>query len=157
MIYTYTTPTKYFLVCGCAEGFTELNAFDAALINAGVGNTNLVRVSSILPPRCEEVPPVQLPQGSLVPVAYSAITSDEPGTVLTAAVSIAYPVDEDHCGLIMEYHDLAPRDVVEEKVRQMALEGMKFRCQEVKGVKSVAAEHTVQKTGAAFAAVVLWN
>ena len=153
----FTTPTKYYLVAGCAEGFTELNAFDGALLNAGVGNTNLVRMSSILPPHCEEIPPVRLPQGALVPVAYSAITSTEPGQVLTAAVSIAYPEDPDHCGLIMEYHDFAPRAVVEEKVRRMAEEGMKFRGQAVRAVKSTACEHRVLKTGAAFAAVVLWN
>ena len=151
------TPTKYFLVSGCAEGFTELNAFDAALINAGVGNTNLVRLSSILPPRCEEIPPVRIPQGALLPAAYSSVTSDEPGRVLTAAVSIAFPEDEDHCGLIMEYHDFAPRAAVEEKVRQMALAGMDFRGQKVKGVESLACEHVVRETGAAFAAVVLWN
>lgn len=153
----YTVPTKYFFAYGCAEGFTELNAFDAALINAGVGNTNLVRMSSILPPHCEEVPPVRLPQGSLVPVAYSAISSSKPGDVITAAVSIAYPEDEDHCGLIMEYHDFGPKGAVEEKVRRMALEGMQFRGQKVKDIRSAAAEHTVHGTGAAFAAVVLWN
>lgn len=151
------TPTKYFLAFGCAEGFTELNAFDGALLNAGVGNTNLVRLSSILPPRCQEIDPVRLPQGALVPVAYSAITSSEPGQVITAAVSIAYPEDEDHCGLIMEYHDFAPRGVVEEKVRRMAAEGMAFRGQKVREVRSAAAEHRVERTGAAFAAVVLWD
>lgn len=151
------TPTKYFLARGCAEGFTELNAFDAALLNAGVGNTNLVRLSSILPPGCEEIAPVRLPQGALVPTAYSAITSSQPGQVITAAVAIAYPEDESHCGLIMEYHGLAPRAEVEEKVRRMASEGMEFRGQRVRTVKSTAAEHVVSKTGAAFAAVVLWS
>lgn len=153
----YTVPTKYYFAYGCAEGFTELNAFDAALLNAGVGNTNLVRMSSILPPHCEKVPPVKLPQGSLVPAAYSAISSSKAGEVITAAVAIAYPEDEDHCGLIMEYHDFGPKDVVEKKVRRMALEGMKFRGQKVINVTSAAAEHTVQETGAAFAAVVLWD
>jgi len=153
----YTVPTKYFFARGCAEGFTELNAFDGALLNAGVGNTNLVRMSSILPPHCEEIPPVKLPQGSLVPVAYSAISSSKAGEVITAAVAIAYPEDEDHCGLIMEYHGNGPEEVVEEKVCRMALEGMYFRGQKVKDVRSTAAEHTVQETGTAFAAVVLWN
>jgi arginine decarboxylase len=153
----YTVPTKYYLVRGCAEGFTVLNAFDSALLNAGVGNTNLVRMSSILPPRCERISPVKLPQGALVPVAYSAIDSTRPGEVITAAVAIAYPEDEGHCGLIMEYHEVAPKDEVEEKVCRMAEEGMNFRGQAIKRVESVAAEHTVENTGAAFAAVVLWN
>ncbi|MDA1000203.1 MAG: arginine decarboxylase, pyruvoyl-dependent [bacterium] len=152
-----STPTKYFMVCGCAEGFSELNAFDAALLSAGVGNTNLVRLSSILPPRCQEISPVRFPQGALVPVAYSSITSSEPGQMLTAGVAIAYPEDEDHCGLIMEHHDFAPEAVVEEQVRRMAVEGMEFRGQKVKALKSVVAGHVVKKKGAAFAAVVLWD
>ena len=153
----FTGPTKYYFAYGCAEGYTLLNAFDSALINAGVGNTNLVKMSSILPPRCERIPPVRLSQGALVPVAYSSVESDRPGEVITAAVAVAYPTDEDHCGLIMEYHEAAPRDEVEAKVRRMAEEGMKFRGQKITGVESVAAEHIVEKTGAAFAAVVLWD
>ena len=153
----YTVPTKYFFAYGCAEGYTTLNAFDSALINAGVGNTNLVRMSSILPPRCEKIPPVNLPQGAIVPVAYASIDSAVPGEVIPAAVAVAYPEDEDHCGLIMEYHEASPKGVVEEKVRRMAEESMKFRGQKIRKVESVAVEHAVRNTGAAFAAVVLWN
>lgn len=153
----FTVPTKYYFAYGCAEGYTLLNAFDSALINAGVGNTNLVKMSSILPPRCEKVPPVRLPQGALVPAVYSSVESDRPGEIITAAVAVAYPKDEDHCGLIMEYHEAAPRDEVEVKVRRMAEEGMRFRGQKIIRVESVAAEHTVEKKGAAFAAVVLWD
>jgi arginine decarboxylase len=57
----------------------------------------------------------------------------------------------------MEYHEAAPRDEVEVKVRRMAEEGMRFRGQKIIRVESVAAEHTVEKKGAAFAAVVLWD
>ncbi len=151
------TPTKYFLALGCAEGITELNAFDSALLNAGVGNTNLVRMSSILPPRCEEVESVQLPPGALVPTAYASAASKTPGDVITAAVAIAFPEDEEHPGLIMEHHGHAPRAQVEEEVRRMAEAGMAFRGKEIREIKSVAAEHVVRETGAAFAGVILWN
>jgi arginine decarboxylase len=72
-------PTRYFLVSGASEGYTPLNAFDGALLQAGIGNTNLVRMSSIVPPHCQEISPIPLPLGALVPVAYASITSDEPG------------------------------------------------------------------------------
>ena len=55
-----TLPTTYFLVSGYAEGPTLLNAFDNALAVAGIGNTNLVKMSSILPPAAQEIPPVKL-------------------------------------------------------------------------------------------------
>ena len=46
---------RFFLTSGWGEASTELNAFDAALIKAGIGDTNLVKMSSILPPGAEEV------------------------------------------------------------------------------------------------------
>lgn len=150
------TPTKYFLVSGSADGFTPLNAFDNALLDSGVGNTNLVRMSSILPPGCEQIEPVSLPQGALVPVAYAHISSDVVGEVVSAAVAIALP-EEDHCGLIMEYSARGRKDDVEKIVRSMAEEGMKTRGLTVKEIKSISTEYRVQHIGAAFAAVVLWD
>ncbi len=151
------TPTKYFLASGASEGYTPLNAFDSALLNAGVGNTNLVKMSSIVPPRCQQVAPIELPPGALVPVAYASITSDSPGETIAAAVAVALPKDLDQNGLIMEYSAKGLREEIEEKVRQMAIEGMKVRGWEIRDLQSVATEYRVKKVGAAFAAVVLWN
>lgn len=151
------TPTRYFMAHGSAEGVTELNAFDAALLRAGVGDTNLVRVSSILPPGCEEIEPPPLPPGALVPAAYASVTSSVPGEVITAAVAVALPEDEARPGLIMEHHGRAPRARVEEEARRMAEAGMAHRGTMVREIRSVAAEHVVMNTGAAFAGVILWN
>jgi arginine decarboxylase len=151
------TPTTYFITSGTSEGFTALNAFDGALMDAGIGNTNLVRMSSICPPRCTEVDRVYLPHGSLVPVAYAGITSDNAGETIAAGVAIAFPDDEEHAGLIMEYSARDSKDNVEAKVRRMAEEGMRMRGKPIREVKSIAAEHRVSQCGAAFAAVVLWN
>ena len=43
------TPNAIWASAGAAEGDTELNAFDNALLAAQVGNLNLIRVSSVLP------------------------------------------------------------------------------------------------------------
>jgi arginine decarboxylase len=134
-----------------------LNAFDGALLQAGIGNTNLVRMSSIVPPRCQLIPPIALPPGALVPVAYGSLTSDEPGQIIAAGVALALPVDEDRNGLIMEYSAKGERREIEEKVRTMALEGMKLRGWEIKELKSIAIEYRVKKIGAVLAAVVLWG
>jgi arginine decarboxylase len=40
----------FFLVSGVGYGSTELTSFDAALLDAGIGDFNLVRMSSIMPP-----------------------------------------------------------------------------------------------------------
>ncbi len=153
----FKTPTIYHITSGASEGFTVLNAFDGALMAAGIGNTNLVKMSSICPPHTEQVDSVTLPHGALVPVAYASITCEDPGQVIAAGVAIAFPDDEDHAGLIMEYSAQDTKEAVEAKVRKMAEEGMKMRGKSVREVKSVAVEHTVKERGAVFAAVVLWD
>ena len=97
------TPTHYFLVSGASEGYTPLNAFDGALLQAGIGNTNIVKMSSIVPPHCQLIAPIALPPGALVPTAYASITSDVPGEIISAGVAVALPEDENQNGLIMEY------------------------------------------------------
>ncbi|MFQ5896394.1 MAG: pyruvoyl-dependent arginine decarboxylase [Nitrospinota bacterium] len=151
------TPSRYFLAAGAAEGFSELNAFDAALHAAGVGDINLVKLSSILPPGCRGVEPFALPPGAIVPTAYARIACEEPGQVIAAGVAIAFPEDSSRAGLIMEHSAWASRQEVEEVVRRMAYEGMKLRELAVREIKSLAVEHRVQHVGAAFAGVVLWE
>jgi arginine decarboxylase len=145
------------MVSGASEGFTPLNAFDGALLQAGIGNTNIVKMSSIVPPRCQLVSPISLPPGALVPAAYASITSDEPGNMISAGVAIALPENEDLNGLIMEYSGKGERQKIEEIVRNMAIEGMKLRGWKIKEIKSIAIEYKVKRIGAAFAAVILWD
>ncbi|MCD6570831.1 MAG: arginine decarboxylase, pyruvoyl-dependent [Deltaproteobacteria bacterium] len=151
------TPTKYFMVKGRSEGFTPLNAFDGALLDAGIGNTNLVKMSSICPPHAQEIAPIALPHGALIPVAYGSIQSSNPGEVIAAGVAIALSEDEDHAGLIMEYAAISSKKEVEKTAIQMAEQGMKMRDKPIKEIKSLAVEHTVKRCGCAFAAVVLWD
>ena len=151
------TPTHYFLVSGASEGFTPLNAFDGALLSAGIGDTNLVKMSSIVPPRCQLISPVPLPPGALVPTAYASISSDIPGEIISSAVAVALPKEPHYPGLIMEYSGRGTKVDIEETVRRMALEGMKLRMRETKDLISIAVEHKVQKVGATLAAVVLWD
>ena len=96
-------PNIFFFSKGASEGYTPLNAFDGALIDAGIGNFNLVKVSSIIPPCCQEKKDLVIPPGSLVPIAYASIISDIPGEIISAAVAAALPEDEERSGLIMEY------------------------------------------------------
>ncbi len=150
------TPSKYFLVAGTGEGYTPLNSFDAALLNAGIGNTNLVKMSSIVPPNCEEINPITLPYGALVPVAYASITSDLSEEVISAAVAVAIPEDNKKPGLIMEYSSRGRKEDIENIVRNMAKQGMEMRGEVIKSIKSISIQHRVKKTGTAFASVVLW-
>ncbi len=150
------TPNIYWLVKGKGEGNMPLNAFDQALLDAGVGDTNLVRMSSIVPPAAEEVNHVVLPKGGLIPVAYAMYTSSNPGEVISAAIAVGIPEDPTLPGVIMEHEDAAPLEVVEARVRQMVIDGFAYRNRALKEVKSLGAEYVVQKHGSVFAAAVLW-
>ncbi len=150
-------PTIYSVKAASAEGFSELNAFDVALLKSGVGNTNLVKMSSILPPNCLRVEDIKLPPGDLVPVAYAAITSSKKGEIISAAVAIAIPKDKTKNGLIMEYEDRGvSKEEAEQHVIEMAKWGMEYRGYEIEKIESAAVSHVVENHAAAFACVVLW-
>lgn len=52
---------KVSITSGKSEGPTKLNAFDNALLDAGIGNVNLIPVSSIIPASAKivELPPIK--------------------------------------------------------------------------------------------------
>jgi len=153
----FKTPTKYFLASGASEGYTPLNAFDGALLQAGIGNTNIVKMSSIVPPHCQRISPIALPPGALVPAAYASITSDVPGEIISAGVAVALPEDENQNGLIMEYSAKGERRKIDEIVRSMAIEGMELRGWKIKDLQTMVNEYRVKRVGATLAAVVLWG
>ncbi len=148
-------PKKYFLTAAAAEGETELTAFDGALLKARVGNTNLLRVSSILPPGCQFDPELVIPEGSLLPIAYGTIICTEPGTRIAAAVAVGIQ-KPDRFGVIMEYEGHCSKAEAEAMVEKMVKEAFAMRNIELQEIKLAAAEHVVEKVGCAFAAVPLW-
>jgi arginine decarboxylase len=140
---------------GHAEGGTSLNAFDNALLAAGIGNINLVKVSSIVPP---EVAIVELPKirpGALVPTAYAAITSESPGQTIAAAVGYALPDDPAKNGVIMEFHGVASQAEAERAIDAMLAEAFRMRGETIREQRIVAAEHRVERIGCTLAAMTL--
>lgn len=140
---------------GHAEGGTPLNAFDNALLAAGIGNINLIKVSSIVPPDVSIVDLPKIKPGALIPTAYAAITSEVPGERLAAAVGYALPDDPARPGVIMEFHGAASRDEAERTIHAMLEEAFRVRGEIMRKKYVVAAEHTVERVGCALAAVTL--
>jgi arginine decarboxylase len=151
----WTPVTKAAGTAGTAEGSTPLNAFDNALIAAGIGNINLVKISSILPPGVDLVPLPKIKLGAVVPTAYAAMTSEVPGEVVAAAVGWAQPDDATKNGVIMEFHDKATREEAERMIVQMLEEAFRVRGERIKDIRVFAVEHRVERTGCALAAVTL--
>jgi len=77
------------IVSGKDEGPTKLNAFDNALSNAGIGDVNLIKVSSMLSGNAEICDLPKLKPGAMVNCVLSSITSDNPGDEITAVVAVA--------------------------------------------------------------------
>jgi arginine decarboxylase len=149
------TPRKFMVTHGAAEGPSALNAFDNALLQAGVGNVNLVRVSSILPASAIEVSKLEIPPGALLPIAYGSITSDAEGERIAAAVAVALG-DPDEYGVIMEFSGRCSEQEAAQTVEDMARAAFATRGRPVRRVIVRAVEHRVRRVGCAFAAVALW-
>lgn len=148
------TPKKFFLTAAGAEGDSELTAFDNALLAGRIGNINLIRVSSILPPGAGYDPELVIPPGSLVPTAYGYIISGEPGELIAAAVGVGFSADT--FGVIMEFSGRCGKDEAEARIEGMLKEAFQSRKMPLVDIKIASVEHRVKKIGCVLAAVPLW-
>ena len=78
---------KVSLTKGASEGPTKLNAFDNALLDAGIGNVNLIPVSSMLPPNTQVIPMPKLKPGEMTNCVLSHQYSDNPGDEISAVIA----------------------------------------------------------------------
>lgn len=150
----WNKPTLVSLVKGSGEGVTPLNAFDQALLSAGIGNLNLIKVSSILPAKVSLSPLPKIEAGSLVPAVYSTVTSNVSGETISACVGAGF--SDDTFGLLYEYSHRGEAKTAEEVVQKMIEEGFKMRKLKIGKIVIVSAEHRVERVGCVVAAAVLW-
>ena len=148
-------PRKAPLGAGGAEGPPRLNAFDNALLGAGIGNVNLLRVSSILPPGAQKVSDLQIPPGSLVPTAYGAVESEITGEMIAAAIGVGIGEDGEY-GVIMEFSGRCTREDAEAEIRRMVEAAFEHRGRALREVQIESIDHRVERIGCAFAAAALW-
>jgi arginine decarboxylase len=150
-------PRYYTLTAAAALGRTRLTAFDRALLEAGVGNMNLVRVSSVLPAGAVYREAVDIPPGALLPIAYGTISSAVVGQTIAAAVAVG--VSPDSLGMIMEFSGEGSKTQAEKVVREMVEEAFVSRGLTLAEVKVRSAEIKVPegRVACAFAGVALWG
>ena len=83
-------PQKFFVTSGKATSRTsELNAFDLALKEAGIAQCNLVHVSSVLPPNCQQVDLTPIPIGAITHVVMSRMDGAE-GDGISAGIAWSF-------------------------------------------------------------------
>lgn len=127
---------RYCLIAGIGMGEYAISSFDSALLDAGVGNYNLVRVSSILPPDCQKSEIISNSPGSVLFTAYATLTTQEV-TKIASAVAVAIPEETTECGVIMEYSDNTDKETVIKIVEYLAEDAMHRRGISCKQVVSI--------------------
>lgn len=143
------------IVSGKDEGPTKLNAFDNALSDAGIGDVNLIKVSSMLAgnAKIEELP--KLKAGAMVNCVLSEVTSDTPGDEITAAVAVAIG---DELGCVVETSGInkTPDGLIDE-AEMMVKYMMDKRGVEIKDLIVKHSTTTVEKTASVVSSVIYLN
>ena len=144
----WQVPRYVVLASGKAEGFTELTAFDKALLDAGIGNLNLVKVTSVLPPKAKVLKlgdcDIDLPLGSVIPTVYTRMIDATKGITISSALGVGIPKDDSLSGMIFESSISGPKDRAIKLVEQMVIESFKARQVELKEIVVVASEIEAQ-------------
>ena len=143
---------KIAIVSGKDEGPTRLNAFDNALSDAGIGDVNLIKVSSMLGENTEITDLPAFKPGSMVNCVLAEVTSDVFGEEITATVAVAIG-DELGCVVEATGRDKNPDDI-EAEARQMVTYMMDRRGVEIKDLIVETSTTTVRKTASVVASVV---
>lgn len=99
---------KIFLTKGVGKHKERLTSFELALRDAGIAATNLVRVSSIFPPRCKLISRKEgqkyLEPGQVVFAVMSENATREPHRLIAASVGLALPTERSMYGYLSEHH-----------------------------------------------------
>lgn len=146
---------KVSLTRGASEGPTKLNAFDNALLEAKIGNVNLIPVSSMLPPNTQLVEMPELEPGEMTNCVLSHQYSENPGDEITAVIS--YCMAEE-MGCVIEANGInRPLKELKEEAKFMAEYMMEKRELEIIDYKEIIQTHTVVEKASVVAALVYHN
>ena len=151
----WRVPENLWITTGMAEGETPLNAFDNALLAAGIGNLNLIKVSSICPKnaRITERKP-EFEAGTLVPAVFTSVGSGVQGEEISCAIGIG--IGRGTYGVMMEHAHVGPLDVTEKVVREMVEGAFRRRGLPLEEVVVRSCHYRVERIGCVVAAVLMW-
>jgi arginine decarboxylase len=153
-------PRKIIITSGVGEGGTALNAFDKALLDAGIGDLNLIRVTSVVPARArilrlKETGPLQIAPGTLVPAVYTFITSDNIGKTIGSAIAVGKPFVSERSGMIFEVSLVGSLDAARDIAERMVRESFQARGLEVGSITTEGSELVVSNGIGCVLSVVL--
>lgn len=122
-------PREYFLTSGRGtSSVSPMNAFDRALMEAGIANCNLLPVSSIIPPNCKERRWKRLEVGAITPVIMARAIGKS-GETIGAGLAWGWE-KERRIGLVAEVYGHYDR-----KALQLALDARIKEMAEARGIE----------------------
>jgi len=153
----------YTIVSGIGSHHTKIGSFDRALLDANIGNYNLIKVSSILPPGCEERKSIDLRFGSILYTAYTSFSNNEKH-LFSSAIAVGIPQKKEEIGVIMEYSDFIDINDAKIIVSNMVSEAMRERDIALRAIvgkeissDSIKINDCESGVITTFAAVALWG
>ncbi|KZX11176.1 pyruvoyl-dependent arginine decarboxylase [Methanobrevibacter filiformis] len=143
---------KIAIVSGKSEGPTKLNAFDNALTEAGIGDVNLIKVSSMLGKNTEIVELPKFKAGKMVNCVLSCYTSDKKNDTIYAAIALALG---DNLGCVVEKSGVGTdMDKVNDDVIAMVEYMMNVRDEKINQLIVKNIDHKVENIGSVVSSVV---
>lgn len=140
------------LTKGKAEGPNKLNAFDNALLDAGIGNVNLVPVSSMLAADTYEIPMPKLEPGEMTNCVLAHQYSQTPDDVIAAVLAYA---QSEQMGCVVETSGVNKlKQELEDEARYMAEYMLEKRGLEITKYKSIIQTHRVEQRASVVAALI---
>ena len=122
----YLIPKEFFITSGKAiSEVSDLNAFDMALMRAGIEEQNLVAVSSIIPPEAVEVKRCRLPMGAVTHCVLAQMRG-KGGDRISAGIGYAYRKDG-YGGYVAEAHIFGGEEAVRNELRRKVKEMERIR------------------------------
>jgi len=101
-------PSKIFLTKGMGQHREKLASLEIALREASIAPYNLVKITSIFPPKCSLIPREEgiklLHPGQILFLVMSDIATNEAHRLISASIGLATPNDRDRYGYLSEHH-----------------------------------------------------
>jgi arginine decarboxylase len=133
---------KIALVSGFGESDnSKINAFDNALIDAGINDCNLIKVSSILAKETELIGEFEIEKGSFVPTVISTAYGKQ-GETICSCLQIA--LNDKKYGYVFEGQGKNPREI-EQQLTACTNEMAEKRKQKIISRKTITKQATITK------------
>lgn len=126
---------KFFVVSGVGLSKTsKLNAFDNALMDAGISQCNLVKVSSILPKKAEQIESISIEPGTIT-FAVLARKDGKSKETISAGLGWVFCTNsknKDTYGIVIEEDGLKTENEIKKKIKLKIKEMTKNRKMKIK-------------------------